>query len=334
MARTLYLHIGWPKCASTSLQRMLFDNREALAKRSYHYPVVFGKPMGNAAILVQHALKERFGPGVFSINNPGALDFSDRAAFFQKNYLNTDLENIILSSEGLFRAVQESDFEFLFKPFDRVKVIWVIRPKMHWLESHFCQGLKTGRYRGELIEELQGIRLQASLNNVMIYMRHYEFWKNKVGADNLNILFMGKKFAPVEDQFLDALLGETPTDFTRPPHENQASDIVTLAACAALEPGGDKPAYIERLQAIIRHGKKLGLTRKPALYDRECYANLFERFDEDDHAFADAQQEITLRDLQPDYTQQLDTPDSLHKARRSPKYAQLRAHLARFEITI
>ena len=46
MKKTIYLHIGHPKTASSSLQHFLSKNREALEKEGYIYPL-FSRHMAN-----------------------------------------------------------------------------------------------------------------------------------------------------------------------------------------------------------------------------------------------------------------------------------------------
>ena len=313
---------------------MLFRNRRKLAKLGYYYPTSIERPVGNASIFVQHMMQERFGTRNFNINNPGALDFTDRKKFFKKNFLNTDCENVILSSEGLFRSVQEYNFDFMFEPFDEVKVIWIIRPKMQWVESHYCQGVKTGRYRREFLEEWEKPRLPARVEFVANFMRHYEYWTKRFGVENLSILMMGGRFPPVEEQFKKALFGGRDIDLVMPPRMNESSTMATLAACAAQTPGELQGENVKRMQLIAKQGAKLGLTGKPNILNRESYERLRAAFDADDRAFVEAQSLYTLDDLQPDITSRLDAANTLAEARASEDYARLREHLTKFDIAI
>lgn len=333
MPKTLCLHIGWPKCASTSLQHMLYTNHRLLAELGVHYPIVSERPMGNAVPLVKAFLQDRFGPAIFDHFNPGLIPMEDRAGYVERTYLQTDHDTVVLSAEGLFRSVLENDYGFLFKPFDRIRVVWVIRPKLPWLQSHYFQGISTGRYKSEFAEELDGYGLSTRIDKMLAFMPVWQGWSQIAGPDNISVLLLGGRGPQIEHRFVEALLGQVPDGLELPPHKNSRLGIVAAAACAVQPETEDKVADAERLRLIKRTARRLGITASAPVIGPAELKSLSARFDADDRAFAEIAG-LPLADLQPCLKSEASHATTLQAQRNTEDYKRLGAELAGQGISI
>ncbi|NVK13357.1 MAG: hypothetical protein HWE35_04185 [Rhodobacteraceae bacterium] len=329
MARSLHLHIGMPKAASTSLQALLLANRAALQERGFAYPVpVPGKTIGNAIPLSLHFNRSSPAAAQFRFHNPGVLDFTDVWDFFERNYPVQDGGTLILSSEGFCHSVPGDACRQLLDRFETVKIHLVLRPKLFWLESHYFQRLKTGNLRGELAALLDQGAFDDRITTLLDYAGTYAFWSGLAGAGNIHLHFLGSRFGAIRSQFLQALLGEEPPGFTDPPPQNEAAPAAFLAALSSLTPAPpDTAAHWQASRRILGCVQELGLTAKASVLTPEICSRLAGRFDADDRAFAAMQDRITLADLQPAPGARAQSATTLEAVRRTEGYARLRRSL-------
>ena len=119
--KTLHLHIGWPKCGSSSLQWILGKNQDLLLKQGFYYPLVPGKGInfGNGKPLLRDNFRsetKKKGSRFFQ-RHPDIVNISDRPEYFRKNYLNTEAENLVISAEGLYRGSAQVGFIIRIRSF-------------------------------------------------------------------------------------------------------------------------------------------------------------------------------------------------------------------------
>lgn len=136
MKPRLYIHIGFPKTGTSTIQKFCFENRDHLKEKGIYYPAPLGTP-------------------VFS-GHTGHLDISEKtAALFQgrvpwKKCLNRYLSDMlqakckinILSSEGL-ASDNPKNLELFRKEFD-VRIVCFFRNIFDFLSSHEKQVVKDG----------------------------------------------------------------------------------------------------------------------------------------------------------------------------------------------
>ena len=136
MKPLLYIHIGFPKTGTSTIQKFCFENRDHLKEKGIYYPAPLGTP-------------------VFS-GHTGHLDISEKtAALFQgrvpwKKCLNRYLSDMlqakckinILSSEGL-ASDNPKNLELFRKEFD-VRIVCFFRNIFDFLSSHEKQVVKDG----------------------------------------------------------------------------------------------------------------------------------------------------------------------------------------------
>ncbi|MCP4469523.1 MAG: hypothetical protein GY815_02350 [Gammaproteobacteria bacterium] len=143
MSKTLHLHIGWPKCGSTTLQSIITKNRGLLSEAGYYYPLVPGKGVRfpNGKPLLRGDAKSGPDPKTlerrFFLKHPDIVNISDRPKYFRQNYLNTDANNIVISAEGLYQGARRWDLSYVYDHFETIKIYWVIRPKLLRVQSAY-----------------------------------------------------------------------------------------------------------------------------------------------------------------------------------------------------
>jgi len=137
--KTLYLHIGSHKCASTSIQRSLRISKNVLAKNgfSYFHENINGEPKFNANSWLEYK-PEYFAKGKGAKVRQVEKLFEKAAACDR---------NVIVSSEN-FSWIFEGDqvgkiYNAARRHFDNVKIIVYIRRQDKIAVSHHQQGSRT-----------------------------------------------------------------------------------------------------------------------------------------------------------------------------------------------
>lgn len=148
MKRTMYLHVGWPKTGTTSLQNFLWHNAEVLRRADFLYP--------NIGIEAHHQLAA-FCTTDRSLTSQSPLEI-ERLDRRQKLYYKYDpnaveiylsqirnsSQDVIISSENFvwsYYKMSEEYFRDLFSQF-RVIIIATLRPYSEFMNSTYCELLK------------------------------------------------------------------------------------------------------------------------------------------------------------------------------------------------
>lgn len=147
---TLYLHIGTPKTATTSIQKFCMENQEILNKKGFSYPILdFKYP------LVEIRRNGHFLVGRLS-DADGQEDFDREEALWNKglSMIHNDLEkfgNVILSDENIWHSSVGSKFDFWEKLRSdaeqnnyQIKVIVYLRRQDDFANSWLSQQIKEG----------------------------------------------------------------------------------------------------------------------------------------------------------------------------------------------
>lgn len=124
MTKTLFLHIGAPKCGSTYIQRTALKNQKHMRDHGVNYPhLSLGHP-GNA----------------------GAID-QVTTPWVQQNIANFDA--LYLSHEDLFaKATSARKLRNITQELAMdVHIICVIRPLTSWLCSDFSQSIRQAKWK-------------------------------------------------------------------------------------------------------------------------------------------------------------------------------------------
>lgn len=172
MTKRVILHIGMPKCATTSLQAFLAHNRKRLAARGFLYD-----PMPGAAAL---------GPG-----NAGPLALAmlngemTRVKSLLEPCLRQDLD-VILSSEDFYGLASSriliDTIDHIRRAGFEISVICFLRRQDLWIESDYKQHVQgVVDWRGSLGDLLARRESSKVLNyNAMLHN-----WARGAGVDNI-----------------------------------------------------------------------------------------------------------------------------------------------------
>lgn len=172
MQRRVFLHVGMPKCATTTIQAALVQQQDRLRDLGIAYdmpPVQSAQGQGNAADLAISVYRER----AQAVTE--ALDFFTRGT-----------GDVVLSAEGLSglykSAVAIRLVEALrARGFD-VTILAVFRRQDHWLESDYKQHVKGGQKWSGSIEELLEKRTQQDVLNYALFTL---YWSKYAGRDKV-----------------------------------------------------------------------------------------------------------------------------------------------------
>ncbi|MDE5863507.1 MAG: hypothetical protein K2H34_04085, partial [Lachnospiraceae bacterium] len=211
--KTLYLHIGTPKTATTAIQTFCWDNREILEKHGYGYPL-FDYQFTN----VQKYRNAHFLVGRIK-DADGKRQFDEeqkvvREELGQVCQLFEQYDNIILSDEGIWNRGFFDDTncwerlkQGLLKDDNiAVKVIVYLRRQDDFLFSWWNQQVKEGMLSSsvmsweEVVEKMPYIKLDYY--NILTKISEY------VGKENITVRIFDKKSfvgGSIQADFLDAL---------------------------------------------------------------------------------------------------------------------------------
>lgn len=328
MGKTLHIHIGWPKCASTTLQNMFALNQKQLMELGYYYPIIGGiNRLGNGTPLWQAFDRGR----KFLLRYPDMLEFDDVKKFFTDNYLNTEHEHVLISSENLFSKAIKHDFSFVFDSFDTIKVYWVIRPRILRAQSKYLHIVRNGRMKLEIGDYITDCEENDKDPFPGGYMRSYNFWSKIAGEDGLKIMMLQDGFPPIREQFLKACLGHVPENFSQGDSKHRSLGAVPTAAIMSLEADFDNyPEYRKKIKHIRITARKLRIRKKPFnVLTADVVDRLAERFRDDETAFAEAQSEFSIDDLRPDISKIVASSTTVASVRKWRDYRRLQKALAK-----
>ncbi len=241
--KTLYLHIGTPKTATSSIQIMLSKSRKLLQQHNYCFPVLpFSYPdvrserNGHFLLFQDSEIRKNPSAEAASLRDErlaAGLDLIHES--FQK------CDNVILSEENLWYTSYDTKNYLQFLPEDAaeygytVKIIVYLRRQDQFIDSAWNQRVKSGKTGKTMKDFAQTIVEIRSL--YLSYDQALDRLADKFGAENLIV----RRFEEnswvnhsVLSDFLDAL-GLDPAIPYIPP-ENMANPRLT-----------DNAAEIQRL---------------------------------------------------------------------------------------
>ncbi len=194
MKSKLFLHVGPPKTATTTLQHFLANNRVALAAAGIAYPLTEQSHWKLAANLGLKMWHWSF--------DPAAPTWDDVA---RSSSENSD-KHLLLSSESFSYAALSSKKEAAEKLFEHLKalgrdirVIIYLRRQDLWVESYFIEYLKHFGQGG--MEAFLEARKES-----LDYYRVVSFWASLAGKENVTVRVYEKQQLPdIRQDFLQTL---------------------------------------------------------------------------------------------------------------------------------
>lgn len=210
--KTLYLHIGMAKTATTSVQNLCADNQSLLMQKGYYYPLFpitypYTAPQRNGHFLFGHLFNENG-------KRDKQLELRQRNSAFSHIYKQFETyDNIVLSDESLWNRGITNDFnvwEFLKKEMEQhhftVKIVVYLRRQDEYLYSWWGQRIKGG-YRNEktftweeMLEKMPRVKLD--------YYKMLETISSYIGKKNIILRRFGHQYFvnhSIYDDFLDAI---------------------------------------------------------------------------------------------------------------------------------
>lgn len=296
MKKSLHLHVGLPKCGSSSLQMFLRSKAAELEEVGFVYPDKPGWPLPNLRSYL-YGITGKPGTPVFRHYSPDASPATaveDLWAAVDRS----DAPNVVLSAEELFRHRDASLLDGITDRFARTHVHIVLRPWVDWIMSNYAQGVKTGRYNLPLDRFLQSRQFRDRVLPSLAYARHVAFWQGRHGRENVSVHFAAKGFPSVVNQFLAA----AGLDLREPEDElrrNQSPSAFLLSAYMAVDPG-EQEEFLKLRTDVQRLAQKWDPQPKAGFLTREIEAQITASLAEDLDALLSLQNRITAADLFPD----------------------------------
>jgi len=190
--RRLYLHIGTEKTGTTSIQEMLYLNRNRLAEEGYHFMASAGAR--NNRKLSAYAIREDRADEFLALN--GIHTRSDRRQFettFAADLreeiqgLPDHIHTLIASSEHLHSRCQHREevakLQELLHPFcNDIRILVYLRPQAEVITSLYSTALKCGES-----EDLDTFAAQRCLPSTPYfnYRSLLDLWADSFGATQM-----------------------------------------------------------------------------------------------------------------------------------------------------
>lgn len=186
---TLYLHVGWSKTGTSAIQSQIQQQRADFLEKGILYPQSLQWPDHS-----HHPFALSFkGSGAYQsdMTPPQALD----KLLLEMNA--SPSEDVLLSSElSPFYFNNPKFKDFVSNHFDKVKILFTVRPQSELLLSLFNQLVKDPniRYSASLFS--------LAMRNVswMNFNQNINQWRKAVGSENLFVVPYSKS---VVDDFFD-----------------------------------------------------------------------------------------------------------------------------------
>lgn len=173
----LILHVGHPKCASSTVQSLLWANRKALSAQGMH--------LVGAGFCLPHEKSDWDWP-VWFLNDSGP-SIGDKLVARKGELAAMGVETLILSAENLSDPARAAHLEACFEAFD-TSVIYYIRRQDELLLSSWRQwGLKRG------ISVRQHI-LRRVAEGRPDYRATLDYYADRVGRERVHTTFLDPTF--------------------------------------------------------------------------------------------------------------------------------------------
>ena len=206
--KTLYLHIGLPKTATTTIQHFLVVNQTVLRNEGWLYP------NAGRQYLAHHLLGNFFRPDpLYWIGQ------ADPAACYRVLMDEVDgsgCDKVIMSTESLYFTPDPSVIPLYFKDFRVVPVVF-LRRQDEWLESAYREGRKNA--------ELQ-ISIEAYFEHMrpwMDYAATLKKWQAGFPGEKIivGVFEKGAKQVSAEQKFLQSVGADIKSTLTSIASENE-----------------------------------------------------------------------------------------------------------------
>ena len=214
--KKIYLHIGFHKTASSTIQHCMAMNRDELSRQGYLYPfsgIVWKVAHHN--IVFQLRDDQRYSPEVGGISD------------LVQEISESEASSVIVSSED-FSFCDGAEIKEIYRILDKlgsVKIVVYIRRQDKWLQSRYAQITKSGYFREDFAASLA-----EGLDAANFYQR-LEPWAEVVQPQNVIVRVLEKQqlvSGNVCIDFLDACGIQDVANIKFPQDQNISPSIKTL----------------------------------------------------------------------------------------------------------
>jgi len=270
--KTIYLHIGMHKTATTAIQVCLRENEKALAALGYGVPRsgVSGTTHNNIAFSVRDLPQYKPEKG-------GVDELVDELS-------TSSFDRFIISAEALDNLTAEQ-IEFLRRKLSNfdVNVIVFLRRQMDWLQSEWSEMVKLRFYQSDfpkLVEQ------RTAGDRRLHYFEFLEEWSKIFGRDNLRVRVYERDLYRVRNvfpDFLEACDIEGDHDWELTKRVNVSPSIKTLEVIRSyvrhFSEVLPENKLLGRCKQIVEFANQQGWNEEPLhLIDRALYASIQEMF--------------------------------------------------------
>ena len=185
---TLILHIGHPKCGSTTIQNFLYENRSELAKHGFGIANKHLKLMPRMGRQTSKIAPVRYFAEIRSTLPESTDRFrSDLVALFDSNKAAGN-HTLIISAENLTHPELSTLFGALDLPDCQIRVVYYIRRQDDWVLSSWKQWASKA---GASLEET----IKVHLNNPKPqYKDILTGWCKAVGRENISVGLLDRNY--------------------------------------------------------------------------------------------------------------------------------------------
>lgn len=142
--KTVYLHIGTPKTGTTSLQKVLGANRDAMLAHGYYFPKtgILSSTQGHHML----AWAIQGGNRKVEVLRGEKLELDNVWSKLLAEIESVDAENIILSTEYFTHLIDHSQIELVRKNLlnYKVKIVLCLRRQDQYMLSSYAEAVKAG----------------------------------------------------------------------------------------------------------------------------------------------------------------------------------------------
>lgn len=269
--KVVYLHIGTPKTATTSLQSILANNECGWKKKNLHY-IAAGRYDGQdkhlrlhhlLASSVQDDYKPKRKKQIMHSTPNLDQEFADLCRVIQREISSSECSSIVLSCENFWK-LGRNQIQRLGDIFDRydVKVVVYLRRQDEFLESRITNltlVVDIPSYRRLILDP------NSSYGKACEYDRRLEQWAAVFGHDNILVRRFEKNALvnrSIRDDFLHTVEFTATDDLSEIPRLNESLlrdglEVKSVVNYLLYDPGEGNPlapanAYIPYIRDFFR----------------------------------------------------------------------------------
>ncbi len=210
----LYLHIGYPKTGTTSIQKQLDSKKNSLQTQGYLYPCTGKVNSSHHGYLWALTKDQRYkDPKSFNtLINELSLEVK-----------NNNSPKTIISSEAFVFYQDISTLKEAFSSvFNAFTIVISLRNPIDWIYSDYNQGVKAHRCIAETFNEFVS-RLISIAKGPLNYIYQIEKWAATFGHENIIVVNYDKQNTTIAETIYTAFELETENLAIRHPHRNNKS---------------------------------------------------------------------------------------------------------------